>query len=204
MADFVTLTCPNCGEKLGIAFDIERFACGYCGNEHLLKRGGGIVSIIPITNDIKKIQTGVDKNAAELEISRLKKEIHELNQKNKTLPKDILKKYQEKFWGIKPIPNIFISRLLDKKDGMKFSFLGRQGERAMIYKDRMFALTVEDIDYITQKAKYEAIRPSQQNEKEFVEFFDDLDTLKYLMVENNKKIQINGTEIERLSKLLSS
>jgi|GEM_PF-3279439 len=204
MTDFVTLTCPNCDGKLEIKNDIERFACSYCGNGYLVKRGGGIVSIIPITDEIKKIQTSVDNTAAELAILRLKNEINELTQKNKTLPQEILKKYQEKFWGIKPIPNIFISYLLDKKDGKKFSFFCRQEERARIYKDRMFALSVEDIDYITEKAISEAIRLSQQKDKEFVEFFDDLHTLKILMVENNNKIQINEAEIERLEQLVSS
>ncbi len=203
MTDFVTLTCPNCGGQLRITFDIERFACSYCGNEHLIKRGGGIVSIIPITDEIKKIQTSVDKNATELAILRLQNETIELNQKNKTLPQEILKKYQENFWGIKTIPHIFISHLLDKKDGKKFSFFSRHEERARIYKDRLFALSVEDIDYITEKSIYEVIGPSQQKDKEFVEFFDDLHTLKNLMVENNNKIQINGTEIERMKKLLS-
>ena len=63
MTDFVTLTCPNCGGKLEITGDIERFACGYCGQEHIVKRGGGVVSIIPIADDIKGIETGVDKVA---------------------------------------------------------------------------------------------------------------------------------------------
>ncbi len=204
MTDFVTLPCPNCDGKLEISNDIERFACSYCGNGYVVKRGGGIVSIIPITDEIKKIQTSVDKTAAELAILRLKNEINELTQKNKTLPQEILKKYQENYWGIKTIPNIFISQLLDKKDGVKFSFFSRQEERARIYKDRMFALSIEDIDYITEKALYEAIRPSQQKDTEFVEFFDDLHTLKKLMVENNNKIQINKAEIERLEQLVTS
>lgn len=204
MIDFVTLTCPNCGGKLEITTDIKRFACSHCGNEHVVTRGSGIVSIIPISDEITKIQTSIDKSAAEIEISRLKIEINEIDQKNKSLPYDILKKYQEKFWGIKTIPNIFISYLLDKKDGKKFSFFARQEERAKVYKDRLFALSVEDIDFITGKAINEAIRPTQQKEKEVVEFIDDLNTLRNLLVENNTKNKLNKIEIDKLKRMVSS
>ncbi len=75
MSDFVSLTCPSCGGKLQIGNDIERFACGYCGNENVVKRGGGIVSLAPVIDEIKKVQVGVDKTASELAIRRLKDEI---------------------------------------------------------------------------------------------------------------------------------
>ena len=54
MADFVTLTCPSCGGKLQITQDIERFACAHCGREHIVKRSGGIVSLSPIIDALKK------------------------------------------------------------------------------------------------------------------------------------------------------
>ncbi len=41
MADFVSLTCPSCNGKLQIGKDLERFACGYCGTEFVVNRGGG-------------------------------------------------------------------------------------------------------------------------------------------------------------------
>ena len=75
MPEFVTLTCPSCGGKLEITEDIERFACANCGTEHLVKRGGGTILIRPITDGLAKVQTGVDRTAAELAIVRLKKEI---------------------------------------------------------------------------------------------------------------------------------
>lgn len=37
MPDFVTLSCPTCGGQLQITKDIERFACGHCGNEHIVR-----------------------------------------------------------------------------------------------------------------------------------------------------------------------
>jgi DNA-directed RNA polymerase subunit RPC12/RpoP len=75
MADFVTLTCPSCGGKLQITNDLETFACGYCGTEHIIKRGGGVIAIKPIIEGIKGVKIGVDKTASELAIKRLKEEI---------------------------------------------------------------------------------------------------------------------------------
>jgi hypothetical protein len=75
MGDFITLTCPTCGGKLQITSDIERFACGHCGNEHIVKRGGGIISLAPVTESMNNIKAGVDKTASELAIKRLLEEL---------------------------------------------------------------------------------------------------------------------------------
>ncbi len=78
MPDFITLTCPACGGKLEITDDIERFACAHCGREHVVKRGGGIVSLAPVVDAIRNVETGVDKTASELAIARLQREIDDL------------------------------------------------------------------------------------------------------------------------------
>ena len=44
--------------KLQITKEIERFACMHCGNGHVVKRGGGVVSISPITEGLRKIHLG--------------------------------------------------------------------------------------------------------------------------------------------------
>src|SRR3990172_2505499 len=75
MTDFVTLTCPSCGGSLQITNDIERFACAHCGTEHIVKRGGGVVSLTPVIERLAKVQIGVDKTASELAIKRLQEEI---------------------------------------------------------------------------------------------------------------------------------
>ena len=36
MSDFITLSCPSCGNKLQFTDDIDSFACGACGNEHIV------------------------------------------------------------------------------------------------------------------------------------------------------------------------
>jgi hypothetical protein len=75
MADFVSLTCPSCNGKLQIGKDLERFACGYCGTEFVVNRGGGIVSLSPVVEGLKRVERGVDKTASELAIARLSKDI---------------------------------------------------------------------------------------------------------------------------------
>ena len=78
MANIINLTCPSCGGKLQITNDIDRFSCGYCGNEQIVNRSGGIVTLEPVVERLSKIEAGVDKTAAELAITRLKNEISEL------------------------------------------------------------------------------------------------------------------------------
>jgi predicted RNA-binding Zn-ribbon protein involved in translation (DUF1610 family) len=78
MPEFITLSCPSCGAKLQIGNEIEQFACGYCGNEHVVKRSGGIVSLAPLVEQIQGVRTGVDKTASELAIQRLKGEIEDI------------------------------------------------------------------------------------------------------------------------------
>jgi len=81
MADYITLACPSCGGSLQITDDIERFACGHCKKEHVVKRGGGIVSLAPVVESIQRVQVGVDRMASELAIARLEKEILLLKKK---------------------------------------------------------------------------------------------------------------------------
>jgi DNA-directed RNA polymerase subunit RPC12/RpoP len=85
MSDFVTLTCPSCGGKLQITKDIDRFACGHCGSEHVVKRAGGIVALAPVVEGLAKVQAGTDKTAAELAIVRLTQEIAALEIKKQKL-----------------------------------------------------------------------------------------------------------------------
>ena len=78
MTEFITLTCPSCGGKLQITSSIEQFACGHCGNEHIVKREGGAVYLAPVIETLQNIKYGTDKTASELAISRIKTEIIEI------------------------------------------------------------------------------------------------------------------------------
>jgi ribosomal protein S27E len=75
---FVNLNCANCGAKLEVYDDMDRFACSFCGTEMLVQRRGGTVALKAITEAIKKVQVGTDKTAAELAIVRLEKELDDL------------------------------------------------------------------------------------------------------------------------------
>jgi Flp pilus assembly protein TadB len=86
MADFVTLSCPNCGGKLQVTPDLERFACAYCGHEHVVRRGGGIVSLSPVVEGLQQVRAGVDKTSSELAIRRLREEISALERRRLARP----------------------------------------------------------------------------------------------------------------------
>lgn len=78
MVDFIPLLCPSCGAKAEVPLDIDRFACAHCGNEHIVKRAGGIVSLSPVSDAIKSDQTGADQSAAELSVVQLQNKINGL------------------------------------------------------------------------------------------------------------------------------
>jgi ribosomal protein S27AE len=87
MLEFVTLTCPSCGGELQVTNDIDRFACAYCGTEHLVRRGGGIISLDPVLDRLTQVEIGVDQTAAALAIMKLTAEIEDLQaQISKTDP----------------------------------------------------------------------------------------------------------------------
>jgi ribosomal protein S27E len=71
---FINLNCANCGAKLEVYDDMERFACGHCGTQMIAQRRGGTVTLKAVTEAIQKVQIGTDKTAAELALIRLGKE----------------------------------------------------------------------------------------------------------------------------------
>ena len=71
----VSLKCPNCSGKLDIGLSIETFACGYCGANVAVERGGNIVALRLLTDAMMGVQRGTDRTAAELAIRRLTDEI---------------------------------------------------------------------------------------------------------------------------------
>ena len=94
-SDFITLACPNCGGKLEITPDVERFACQFCGHEHIVRRNDGAISLEPvmqvmgqISNNINQVGSGIhrisgsaEKQASETAIIRLKDEIAAIQKK---------------------------------------------------------------------------------------------------------------------------
>jgi predicted RNA-binding Zn-ribbon protein involved in translation (DUF1610 family) len=83
-SDFITLSCPNCGGKLEVGLDMQRFTCKYCGLEHLVRHEGNSISLSPVVEGLKRVEgkfdqvlTGSDRMAAEQTIQRLKAEMPE-------------------------------------------------------------------------------------------------------------------------------
>ena len=75
MVNKISLTCPSCGGRLSVTLDIERFVCAHCGNEHIVERGDGIITLQPVVEGLKDVQHGVDRTASELALKRLQGEI---------------------------------------------------------------------------------------------------------------------------------
>ncbi|PKO02223.1 MAG: hypothetical protein CVU43_08895 [Chloroflexi bacterium HGW-Chloroflexi-5] len=114
MANFINLTCPSCGGKLEITNDIERFSCVYCGNEFIVKRGGGIVTLKPIIEEIRTVKRGVDRSNYELSIIRLQNNIRQLETRL-----DIITPKRKKgiYTLISSIPLFFVIMFLSKLSG---------------------------------------------------------------------------------------
>jgi len=81
----IKLTCNCCGGKLEITDDIERFSCGHCGTEWLVNRGGGIVSLKSVEDNLEKISSSSEKTAEhskilanEIRLKKIKEKITEL------------------------------------------------------------------------------------------------------------------------------
>ena len=199
--DFVTLSCPTCGGKLQVTPDIERFACCYCGNEHIVKRGGGIIYLSPIAEDIEGIKTGVDQTAAELAIIRLEKEINELRQKHVIIRDNIQQKYENTDSEYSLFMDTLMDDLIQKRDGIEIPDFMRN-KMTQTYKGRWLALTVDDIEYLDKKAI--PFHMQHEGGMLFIEILDDIRTLKTSMLTIDNKIPQNETEITKLKRLVSS
>ncbi|MGE5224542.1 MAG: hypothetical protein ACM3PY_19075 [Omnitrophica WOR_2 bacterium] len=78
MPDFVMLTCPSCNGRLQVTQDTSRFTCAYCGNEYVVKRTLGAVSLRPVVDVIAQVKASVDRAAGELARQRLQRDASDL------------------------------------------------------------------------------------------------------------------------------
>jgi hypothetical protein len=102
--DSISLTCPNCGGRLEITGDVNRFACAHCGCEQIVHRSEGVVSTKPVVDGLYEVKLGVDRAASELAIRRLREELEELESRKSTL-----KAPGDKPSGRKPSPGCVLS-----------------------------------------------------------------------------------------------
>jgi len=194
MPDFVTLSCPSCGGKLQITSNIERFACGYCGNEHVVSRGGGIISLIPVAEDIKGIKTGVDKTAAELAIPRIKKEIEEIESDHTFNKRRILSTKVNKNGELGITASIFLKRT----GRFKISAFDLK-KPAEIFT----SLSDEDINYSLTHWKEFWNRKGLEM-LEVISVYNVLTDVKKLMDEKEETIHQREAELEKMQQIVNS
>ena len=82
---FIILNCANCGARLDVYDDAERFVCGYCGTSLVVQRRGGTVALRTVAEAIKQVQSGTDKTAAESALVRLRQDRSDLAAKFATV-----------------------------------------------------------------------------------------------------------------------
>jgi ribosomal protein S27E len=93
---FIKLKCANCGAKLDVYDDMERFACASCGTEIEVQRRGGTVVLKAAAEDSRKMNVGADKAAADLDLVRLKEEAQLLAQRREAM---LAESADRKKWG---------------------------------------------------------------------------------------------------------
>ena len=76
-ADYISLTCPNCGNKLKIADDMNNFVCTHCRIEHFVKREDGAISLVSLSKSDNEENIDVEKIESKLAIPRLEREIEQ-------------------------------------------------------------------------------------------------------------------------------
>ena len=118
MTQFVMLTCPSCGSRLQVTNDLETFACGHCSNELIVRRGGGIIALLPVVEGldrfaagVARVNQGVDRTASELALVRLKHEIEEIQRRGRQAEADLRARPYSADWG-GLLPNLVLFGVL--------------------------------------------------------------------------------------------
>ena len=83
----IKLSCKSCGAKLELTEDVDRFSCGFCGNEFLVERKGGMVVLKDVHESLKRIEQTSEAAcentqvlADQVRLPKMKKKILELEQ----------------------------------------------------------------------------------------------------------------------------
>jgi hypothetical protein len=97
----VLLSCPTCGNKLQATADVDRFTCAACGNEFVIRRGDGTVSVAPLVAEMKDVHQAVDRTAAELAMIRLQQELTGLEARRGKARGDFARRFRS--FGLVPV-----------------------------------------------------------------------------------------------------
>lgn len=133
MADFITMSCPSCGGNLQIGDETFRYICDYCGNEHIVDRTEGVLTLLPIIEGLTNIQTSSDKVASELAIQRIKPEVDALKQQ----VKDLEKQWNENVHKLRENQRMYLA-------------VNEYYLRNKSWAERLFSMRIRAFDYIEQ------------------------------------------------------
>ena len=195
MTEFVTLSCPSCGGKLQITNDIEQFVCGYCGSEHIVRRGGGIIALAPVIESITKVQTGTDKTASELAIKRLREELGVLRLEAKKLILTITGQGKQSYGFFEDFKSSGRTRdsLQVINDYMwEKGIISKKERKDSIFLIKLFSLSIADFKEIEHRAQVLFIRSGWEKRKSYEELIEWCQQVKALM----QTIQDKSSELK--------
>jgi hypothetical protein len=181
MADFISLSCPSCGGKLQITSDIDRFACAHCGNEHIVRRSGGIVSLAPVAESLNNIKAGVDKTASELAIKRLSDEISQISSRISILKQEAFEREKKDPTYASRSPLGRALHEIVKVRGAKLPFTFYPVEQSLYWFIKNDThLTTEEYDFLIQKV------PSYNRRYPIVILSEMRDLERQITIKNNE------------------
>lgn len=147
MSESVILSCLNCGNQLEIAEEIERFACASCGQELLVRRGGGIVYLVALADDSSQAvgQGGPDTS----QITRLTKEIKALKDQLWTEKEGIPQQSLYNFFVM--LDDLGYERRGKKRSKGFFSLITKRDSSEGDIRNVLDTLTVSELDKLSAK-----------------------------------------------------
>lgn len=202
MADFITLTCPSCGGKLQITNDIEQFVCGHCGNEHIVRRGGGIIAITHVIESIKKVQTGTDKTASELAIKRLKEELGVLVLDTRKLINAVVRWEDDGSLPLKGtgiLCDVIRDYLLEKGILKRRSFWVPSQAQLLLNLGLLFSLSIanfEEIEYRAQELCSRSKGKKREAYEELVEWCKKGKALMQIIQDKSNELKLHEQKVK--------
>jgi len=144
MTAITILTCHTCGNQLEITPEIDRFACAQCGTEFVVRRGGGVITLVPMAEES---QSRSRINDLRLEIEELQ---DDLWQRREGIPQDAVYNFfvlvdqvlHQRRGTTKKKSFLFGSRILSRDDHAKWE---------EDIKQTLCSLTVRELETMIEK-----------------------------------------------------
>jgi len=104
--ELMVLSSLNCGRKIDVTLDMDHFVCQFCGHEHIIRRNGNLISLLPVEKEgrhelskFDQVINGSDLVTIDQNIQRLMDEIT-IFEKHVTEKTEQLKKVSKLSWKI--------------------------------------------------------------------------------------------------------